>query len=214
MSERFSSDRQRMPGGFTPAAISLRDVMDGAPDVVFACDSEGRWMWISPAIEALTGYRPADLIGQQSLSLIQAPDRRRALRQFLRMRVGRDRGAIEVLVSVVTASRHVVRVAVRVKRTLRPDGEVVFVGIARHATPEAARVASPSTPRPPTDWAEEVERLREGNRALGAKNAGLETRCESLGADCDRAKTELTELRGEYQSVRAELDRTRNAVNS
>src|SRR5262245_17957309 len=85
MSDRFSSERQRMSGGFTPAAISLRDVMDGAPDVVFALDSAGRWMWVSPAIEALISYRAADLIGHSCVSLI-AGDRTKVLRQFIRLR--------------------------------------------------------------------------------------------------------------------------------
>ena len=216
MSERSSSERQRMSGGFTPAAISLRDVMDGAPDVVLALDSDGRWMWVSPAIETLIGYRQADLIGHSCVNLI-AGDRTRVLRQFIRLRRGRDRGAIEILLSVTTSTRHSVAVAVRLRRNLRPDGDVVFVGIARNASPEPARPVSAPASAPSrlsADQAAELEQLREGNRALAGKNAGLETRCESLTADVNRAKTELTELRGEYQSVQAELDRTRVAINS
>src|SRR5437867_3484038 len=60
----------RMSGSIPPAPMGLRDVLAGAPDVIFCCDQEGRWVWISPSIEALVGYRPADLIGHLCTGLI------------------------------------------------------------------------------------------------------------------------------------------------
>ena len=67
---RRKTERNAMSGSLTPAPIGLRDVLSGAPDVVFCCDHDGRWVWVSPSIEHLVGHKPADLIGSSSLHYV------------------------------------------------------------------------------------------------------------------------------------------------
>ena len=144
---RIDSADTRHAGSLSPAPIGLRDVLAGAPDVVFCADQLGRWVWISPSIESLVGYKPSDLIGHMCTSLIAPVERVSATKHLLRMRRSRHQASNEYECSVMSLSGHVVRVAFKVNRIERPDGELAFVGIARRGVPSRAgfRILSPES---------------------------------------------------------------------
>ena len=61
MSGRSSkSSKARSKSTFAPTPIGLRELLDASPDAIFCCDLEGRWNWLSPAIESFTGQKPGD----------------------------------------------------------------------------------------------------------------------------------------------------------
>ncbi len=64
-----------------------RIVTEVSRDVIFEIDSEGRVIFASPSLEALTGIKPADVIGELYLQLyeyVHPDDRERELDQFER----------------------------------------------------------------------------------------------------------------------------------
>src|SRR5438093_11673662 len=103
-------------GSLTPTPIGLRDVLTAAPDVVFCCDYEGRWVWVSPSIEQLIGHKPADLIGHSCLAMIAPAERVASARALLRLRGQNHRAITEYECSAVSMSGHVVRIAFKVNR--------------------------------------------------------------------------------------------------
>src|SRR6185503_8887008 len=77
------TDRKKSASGIQPLPASLREWVDACPDVLFTCDAEGRWVWLSAAIEPLTGFRSRDLLGHASIALVAPRERRRLLRALL-----------------------------------------------------------------------------------------------------------------------------------
>ena len=128
---RRKTEHNATSGSLTPAPIGLRDVLAGAPDVVFCCDNDGRWVWVSPSIEQLVGYKPADLIGHSALTLIAPVERMSSTRTLLKLRSAKHGASSEYECSVMSLSGHVVRVAFKVNRIEHNNGETAFVGIAR-----------------------------------------------------------------------------------
>ncbi len=118
-------------GSKPPAPIGLRDVLSAAPDVVFCCDGEGRWVWVSPSIEQLMGHKPADLIGQPALALITQVERLASIRAMLKLRDAIRDASVEYECSVLSRSGHVTRVAFKLNRIQLPNNEPAYVGIAR-----------------------------------------------------------------------------------
>ncbi len=128
---RRKTDHNAMSGSFTPAPIGLRDVLSGAPDVVFCCDNDGRWVWVSPSIEQLVGHKPSELIGQSAVALIASFERISSMRTLLRLRSAAQDASSEYECSVMSLAGNAVRVAFKVNRIKHNNGETAFVGIAR-----------------------------------------------------------------------------------
>ena len=128
---RRKSEHNAISGSMTPAPIGLRDVLSGAPDVVFCCDNEGRWVWVSPSMEQLVGHRPSDLIGQPAVALIAPAERTSSLRAMLRLRSAKRDANGEYECSVMSLAGQVVRVAFKINRIEHNNGETAYVGIAR-----------------------------------------------------------------------------------
>ena len=128
---RRKTEHHSMSSSITPAPIGLRDVLSGAPDVVFCCDGEGRWVWVSPSMEQLAGHKPADLIGHAALALIAPAERMSSIRALLRLRRSTPDAGTEYECSVTSLSGQVVRVAFKLNRIEHNNGEAAFVGIAR-----------------------------------------------------------------------------------
>ena len=128
---RRKTDHNAMSGSLTPAPIGLRDVLSGAPDVVFCCDNDGRWVWVSPSIEQLIGQKPSELIGQSAVALIAPVERMSSTRTLLRLRSAKSNSSSEFECSVTAQSGDLVRVAFKVNRIEHNNGETAYVGIAR-----------------------------------------------------------------------------------
>jgi PAS domain S-box-containing protein len=213
-------------------SITLRELMDASPEAIFSCDSEGRWEWASPAIEALIGCKSADLLGQPCVRFIAASERFRFLRTFARAVRARQTTPAEYDFLVAGSDGIEFRVLVHV-RGIDRDGEIVWVGVAREASrftstrPAAgpARTDSPllSTASPEAeipaalqpDYAiifsqlmgapvtptavvpldhgtkAELDRARQTNEELYARNTELEVRASRLATELEQAQLEL-----------------------
>ena len=86
MSKRSKTNKSKLGQNFASTPIGLRELLDASPDAIFCCDIEGRWNWLSPAIEAFTGVRPNDLLGKFCTDIVSPPDRLAFMHTFLRMR--------------------------------------------------------------------------------------------------------------------------------
>jgi PAS domain S-box-containing protein len=120
-------------GGTVPiVSLKLRELLDAAPDVVFACDHEGVLLWLNRTFESLTGRPAADFIGRPALDLVPPAARPRVLRVFLRQRRCRTPLA-EIALPVLGRQESELPVNVRVRLLEHADGSVIFVGTAHPA---------------------------------------------------------------------------------
>ncbi len=143
-------------GVSTSTLIGLRELLDAAPDIVFACDPLGRFQWLNPALESITGRRPAELLGQPFTVLIAPRDRTRALRTFLEQKK-KQTAKVSCFLSLLAADKSERPVEVHVRHHERADGEITFVGVARPvpagspqaaAAPRAGGGPAPKSPAP------------------------------------------------------------------
>ena len=117
--------------GAPQVSIGLRELLDAAPDVIFCCDAKGHFVWLSHATEALVGAKSADLLGRSYSKLVPVPQRGHLARRVLkRARHLQSEPAVDV-VKVVTQDGRELWMSIRSRMSLRPDGELVFVGTAR-----------------------------------------------------------------------------------
>ena len=179
------NDRALPPrlGGNLPAfapAIGLREVLESAPDLVFACDAWGRFAWISGTFESLTGYRKSDIVGASFASLISPEQRMSVARAFLHMRRA-ARPFVERDVEIVHCDGARVSVHVRVRLVEQSDGEHYFVGVAReHQTWSDAPASTPVAAAAVEDAS-----------AIAMSLAALESRVEDLTRQLDSEHARL-----------------------
>jgi PAS domain S-box-containing protein len=67
---RDISERLRLERELSQSEERYRFLVQNSPDIVFATDAEGRFTFLSDAIERVTGHRAADMIGRHFTSLI------------------------------------------------------------------------------------------------------------------------------------------------
>ncbi len=61
---RLYAERDRAAEALRQSEEKFRTLVENTADVVFAMDTEGCFTYISPAIEALSGYMPAEVVGR------------------------------------------------------------------------------------------------------------------------------------------------------
>jgi len=133
MIERFGGGQPGMSGA-PQVSIGLRELLDATPDVIFCCDSKGRFVWLNNAVETLSAGKASELLGRSYAKLIPPPHRGHLARKFMkRARHLVSDPALDVAM-IVTQEGREVWMAIRSRMSLRPDGEVVFVGVARPMT--------------------------------------------------------------------------------
>jgi len=132
-----------------------RALVETIRDVVFTLDEQGTITYMSPVIEAVSGYAPADLVGRRFDEFIVADDRPEAVASFRRALAG----TIEPLEFRVRTKSGAVRWARSLSRPLpRADGSVELRGVlidvtqrrhaedlARHQQAELAHVQRVAT---------------------------------------------------------------------
>ena len=110
-----------------------RSLFEQHPDAVYSFDVDGRFVSANAACEALTGYRPDELIGQSFLLVVAPEDRDRALAHFQAVMAGSARSYDE---SIVHKSGRRVEISIT-KLPAVVEGKVVGVyGIAKDLTPQ------------------------------------------------------------------------------
>jgi len=133
MSKRQKSNRPKNASTFASTPIGLRELLDASPDAIFCCDVQGRWNWLSSAIESFTGVRPSDLIGRFCTDVVAPAERFAFMRAFLGMRRRKSSEPFEGFVTLVRQDGAEIRVAAKVRLIERLDGDPAFVGVVREA---------------------------------------------------------------------------------
>jgi PAS domain S-box-containing protein len=67
---RDISERLRLEGELSRSEERFRYLVQNSPDIVFSTDAEGRFTFLSAAIERVTGHRADDMIGQHFSVLV------------------------------------------------------------------------------------------------------------------------------------------------
>jgi PAS domain S-box-containing protein len=235
MSEHPMSQRPAAGlSGFAP--IGLREMMDAAPEMLFACDADGRFQWVNPALATLVGVRVSDLLGQHASALVLPTERAHVVRQFLKQR-DRRVDVTSRLVTLQPADGTRSRVLAVVRGFERLDGDFSFVGVAHladgsvdqsrgvkvetvHAGPEPGGVVLSG------DDAGLIERLH-ALEAIEAEAASLrhaldQANAEAHEAECLReqvqelagAAAERDILRGELRQLEEQIAASRAAIAS
>jgi PAS domain S-box-containing protein len=111
-------------------AVGLREVLDSAPDLIFACDVAGTLLWVNAAVEELTGRARTDLIGQRFTSIVPSDEHQRILRLF---RNERDRGAsvISLETPIQVEGGSVAVIEARVRHVESAAGGGLYIGVGR-----------------------------------------------------------------------------------
>ncbi len=127
------SSKARSKSTFTPTPIGLRELLDASPDAIFCCDLDGRWNWLSPAIESFTGLKPGDLLDHFCTEVVSPHERFRLMRDFARLRRRKQELPHECSVTLLRQDGSEMCVMARVRLIERVDGDRVFVGVMREA---------------------------------------------------------------------------------
>ena len=69
------AERDRFARRLADRETQFRSVVDAVSDVIFQSDAEGRWTYLNPAWESLTGYPVAEEIGRSFMSHVVEEDR-------------------------------------------------------------------------------------------------------------------------------------------
>ncbi len=137
MFARSADTRDRDSRGALLASLGLKDLLDEMPDLAFVCDTRGTLLWAGGACDPLAGQPVSGWVGGPLLPRLQPAERRRALRALARQR-RRDEPGFEVVLPVADGTGREADVTVRVRRWVRPDGQVFMAGTVPVAAPEAA----------------------------------------------------------------------------
>jgi PAS domain S-box-containing protein len=121
--------REAMADQLTESRNFAASILANISDVVFRTDAEGRWIFLNPAWEALTGYRVEESLGWYTTRLLHPDDHTAALALYPRIETGEIQEARlrQRFTDRAGALRHI---EVTVRRLADEDGR--FVGATGH----------------------------------------------------------------------------------
>jgi PAS domain S-box-containing protein len=79
---REIEERQKAEAALRWSEEKYRDLVENVNEVIYAVDVEGRLTYVSPAVEALLGYRPAEVIGRSFTDFVFPADGPRLAQGF------------------------------------------------------------------------------------------------------------------------------------
>jgi len=82
------AERQRTEAALRSSEERYRHLVENINDVIYATDAQGIFTYLSPAVEAQSGYTPAELIGHVFADYVYQEDRQRILQQFEKLLAG------------------------------------------------------------------------------------------------------------------------------
>ena len=122
---RDISERERLQGQLRQSEERYRFLVEGSPDIVFTTDAEGRFTFLSEAIQRMTDYRPDELVGQHFSTIVDEATLPLAAERWAN---AVDAPGAEVQADLILRGRDGRRVPVDVRATgVIADG--AFVGI-------------------------------------------------------------------------------------
>jgi PAS domain S-box-containing protein len=68
------TERKRAEEERIAAATKFRALVEHASDVIFLCDADGRFTYVSPAVTRMLGYAPAELLGSNPMEYVHPED--------------------------------------------------------------------------------------------------------------------------------------------
>lgn len=80
--QREIGERKRTEAALRDSEETYRHLVESINDVIYATDAKGVITYLSPAVEAQSGYTPAELIGRVFSEFVYPEDRQRILHQF------------------------------------------------------------------------------------------------------------------------------------
>src|SRR5438128_3161647 len=86
--QREVAERQRTEAALRDSEEQYRHLVENINDVIYATDAQGVLTYVSPAVEAQSGYPPAELLGQRFADYVYWEDRPRILQQFAQRLAG------------------------------------------------------------------------------------------------------------------------------
>ncbi|MEE4304473.1 MAG: EAL domain-containing protein [Wenzhouxiangella sp.] len=87
------TERKRIEAAIAESEAQYRSVVDNIREVVFQADAEGRWTFLNPAWEEITGYPLAETMGQRYIEFVHPRDRKGSKREFRELMAGRQSAA-------------------------------------------------------------------------------------------------------------------------
>ena len=86
--QREVTERQRTEVALRSSEERYRHLVENINDVIYATDAQGVFTYLSPAVEAQSGYTPAEIIGHVFADYVYQEDRQRILQQFEKLLAG------------------------------------------------------------------------------------------------------------------------------
>lgn len=119
------SGRQKLQHALVEARSFTDMMLDNVQEVIFRTDASGRWNFLNPAWEAVTGYSVVESLGQSTKKLLHPDDRAASKQAYARIASGEVQQA-RLRQRFFTASGDCRRIEVLVRRLVNDEGQ--FVG--------------------------------------------------------------------------------------
>lgn len=81
-------ERTEVEAALQESEETYRHLIENINDVIYAIDAQGVFTYLSPAVEAQSGYKPSELIGRVFSAFLYEEDRQRVLTQFEKLLSG------------------------------------------------------------------------------------------------------------------------------
>jgi PAS domain S-box-containing protein len=130
--KREIAERQQVEQALSASEERYRNIVNNARDAIYTLDTNGLITSLNPAFETITGWPPADYLGQHFTSLIHPDDLPIANNTFQQVLAGKSPSAFEL--RILTRSQDY-RIGEFTATPQWAEGEVVaLLGIARDVT--------------------------------------------------------------------------------
>lgn len=123
------TDRTRAEAKLRESEAQYRLLAEHASDIIFRLDAEGRYLYISPSTEALTGFAPEELIGHKPSDHAHAEDKSKVREMLESLRGAKDQCIVSYRRQRKDGTWQWLEANARL--TVAEDGSTEIVGIAR-----------------------------------------------------------------------------------